>query len=51
MLYVIIIEAQARDLLPGEERTIIVKIEDHTEGTLSTEGEICMKFNEKFFKI
>ena len=32
------IYGQSRDLLPGEEHTIIVKIEDHT-GTLPTGGE------------
>ena len=32
-------QTQARDLLPGEERTIIVKIEDHTGGTISSEGK------------
>ena len=32
-------QTQGRDLLPGEERTIIVKIEDHTGGTISSEGK------------
>ena len=32
-------QTQARDLLPGGERTIIVKIEDHTGGTISSEGK------------